>query len=71
MERHKANHRGDNLFYETVVLLPNIVEVLDLPDRAKAPRPFKFQDHVHGYQAGQVCTTFVDRLPDQIRHLRQ
>ena len=60
MNSFEANHRSVDPLYETVVLLQNIVEILDLSDRGEVPRPGEFQDHVNCHQTGQIGATFVD-----------
>ena len=60
MESLEAKHGARDPFYETVVLLQNVIEILDLSDRDEVPRPGKLQDHVHCHQAGQINAAFVD-----------
>jgi hypothetical protein len=46
-----------------MVLLQDVVEILDLPDRDQAPSPGEFQDHIHALKAGQIGTAFVNHNP--------
>ena len=59
-EALEAKHRPRDLFYKSMVLLENIVQIFGLYDPNQFTRILEFENHVDLFQACKIGSTFVD-----------